>query len=740
MSASISEIRQTLIEQSQTPRISTWQALSRTSLIWPFVLLTLVFGFVIVAMVSLYTPSAVVQSAIDEAVAKSLEQAEQMRTLRAFYSANVVAKAVHGGGKASADYKGGDSTIPVPTTFIQDVAEAFSAGDVKLRLVSPFPWPTRAGRSLDAFQQEAWTRLQADPTSRVVLRDRVQGREVLRIAVGDRMDASCVACHNSNPLSPKKDWKVGDVRGVIEIDRPIDQITMSARRLSLRLSMALGLAGLLLLLAVLAAALRVISPMRELAAIINRIASGALRNVVPHVARRDELGTMARALANLQEQTTERMRAEAKIKHMAQHDDLTGLPNRTFFQHRIELALGSGRTSFAVHCFDLDRFKAVNDTLGHLAGDHVLREVGKRLTTLTTDDIFVARNGGDEFALIQFGVDQPILAASLADKVIAMLSAPYDLDGQQVFIGVSIGIALAPSDGDGAEELLRNADLALYRAKSEGRCTKCFFKRAMDAQMQARRKLELDLRSALVGEQLELYYQPIVSLASKEITGFEALLRWHHPDRGMVPPTEFIPLAEEIGESEAIGAWVLKAACREATKWPEHIKVAVNLSPMQFRSGSLPLHVVSALAKSGLAPTRLDLEITESVVLQDTEATLHVLHELRAIGVSIAMDDFGTGYSSLSYLRKFPFDKIKIDRSFIHDLADRTDAAAIVKAVMGLGTGLGMATLAEGVETQAQFNSLHQEGCDEVQGYFISPPRPASHVEEMLGDRSRWAA
>ena len=710
--------------------------LSSKSIFRQVVLPACAFGLIIVLIVSFYTPAAVIESALDEAVVKGLQTADQMRTLRAFYSANVVAKTVKAGGTASATYKMAATEIPVPTTFILDVAEAFSIGDVKLGLVSPYPWPTRAGRVLDNFQQEAWERLRADPSAKVVRRETVKGREVLRIAVGDRMDASCVACHNSDPRSPKKDWKIGDVRGLIEIDRPIDQITRSARQLTGRLTAALSLAGLMLFIALSAVAFRLIRPLRELTVLINRIAGGSLHDRVPHTGRSDELGTVARALSNLQEQTLQRRRAEAKINHMAYHDELTGLANRTSFQREIGRALQTSRTAIAVLCLDLDRFKAVNDTLGHLAGDKLLQIAGERLRSCADEGIFVARHGGDEFAIIQTLGEQPLAATSLAERVISLLSKPYDLEGQHVVIGVSIGIALAPSDGTNAEELVKNADFALYRAKGDGRGTKRFFEREMDAKMQARRKLELDLRSAVINDELELFYQPLVDLQSDRICGFEALLRWHHPERGLVSPNDFIPLAEETGDIEAIGAWVLKTACREAAGWPRDVKVAVNLSPVQFRSGTLALHVVNALAASGLSPSRLELEITESVMLQDTQGTLKVLHELRATGVRISMDDFGTGYSSLSYLRKFPFDKIKIDQSFIRDLADTSDAAAIIKAVVDLGSGLGMSTTAEGVETEAQLLHLRLEGCDEVQGYLISPPRPAGMVVQML--ETRW--
>ena len=719
------------VERLSSRLVAPAAKLLGASLIWRLIIPTCFVVLVIILAVGSYTPAAVIGSAIDDAVLRSLKTADQLKILRVFYSQNVVSKAVQSGAHASAAYKASATDIPVPTTFILDVAEAFSSGEEKVALVSPYPWPTRAGRVLDAFQRDAWQQLVHNPDAQVVRRETIKGRDVLRVAVGDRMDASCVACHNSSPQSPKKDWKVGDVRGLIEVDQPIDAITGHARNLSWHLGEGLALAGLALALALSGVGLRLVRPLRDLTRLINRIAGGFLQDRVPHTKRGDELGTVARALSHLQDQTIERLRAEAQITHMALHDELTGLPNRSLFQAELDKALERNRESLAVFCLDLDRFKAVNDTLGHPVGDALLKIVGERLRACATSDMVVARLGGDEFAAIQFG-QQPVAAQMLAEQMIARLGEPYDVLGYQIVISASAGVAVAKSDGSTAEELLRSADLALYRSKNAGRGTHCFFEKSMDAQMQARRRLELDLRRALIDDELELYYQPLVDLEDIKICGFEALLRWHHPERGMVPPDEFIPLAEETGEIDAIGAWVLKTACKEASTWPKDVKVAVNLSPVQFR-GSLALHVASALASSGLAPNRLELEITETVMLHDTDAALKILHDLRTLGVRISMDDFGTGYSSLSYLRKFPFDKIKIDQSFVRDLCTTEDAGAIIKAVMGLSSGLGMATTAEGVETKEQLLHLRRQGCNEAQGYLISPPRPADCVPEMLG-------
>jgi diguanylate cyclase (GGDEF)-like protein len=437
------------------------------------------------------------------------------------------------------------------------------------------------------------------------------------------------------------------------------------------------------------------------------------------------------------EDITERRKAEAKIAYMAHHDALTDLPNRLRFHEEMERALGSAARggTLAVLCLDLDHFKDVNDTLGHPVGDALLQAVSRRICAIVRPSDTVARLGGDEFAIVQVGADQPVGATTLAARLIREIAEPFDVQGHQVVIGTSIGIALTPHDGEAADHLLKNADMALYRAKEDGRGIYRFFEPEMDARMQARRAMELDLRKALPLREFELFYQPVIDVRSEQVTELEALLRWRHPQRGLVAPAEFIPLAEEIGLINPIGAWVLKRACHEATHWPDGVKVAVNLSPVQFKGGTIVLDVIAALGESGLPPRRLELEITEAVLLQDTDATVATLNQLRDLGVHIAMDDFGTGYSSLGYLRKFPFDKIKIDRSFVHDMTEKPDSVAIVRAVTGLGTTLGIATTAEGVETEAQFEQLRREGCTEVQGYLFSEPKPASELGPLLQGR-----
>ena len=435
------------------------------------------------------------------------------------------------------------------------------------------------------------------------------------------------------------------------------------------------------------------------------------------------------------EDITEWQAAQEQISHMARHDALTNLPNRVLFREQLEKALRLAKRSdqLAVLCLDLDHFKDINDSLGHPIGDALLKEVAGRLGQCITENDTVARLGGDEFAIVQFCNDcDPSAVALLASHLVEQVSAPYEIAGHQLVIGVSIGISLAPEDGKNPDELLKKADLALYRAKEDGRGTYRFFETGMDARAQARRLLELDLRAALRREEFEVYYQPIRDVAKDVVVAFEALARWNHSLRGMISPVSFIPLAEETGLIVPIGEWVLRRACMDAARWPQDVCVAVNLSPVQFKNVNLVSSVKEALKASGLPAHRLELEITESVLLQNSEATLSVLHELRGFGVRISLDDFGTGYSSLSYLRSFPFDKIKIDRSFVSELATREDSMAIVRAVTGLGKSLGIVTTAEGVETDAQFDLLRQEGCTQAQGYLFSPPRPVAEVETML--------
>jgi diguanylate cyclase (GGDEF)-like protein len=440
------------------------------------------------------------------------------------------------------------------------------------------------------------------------------------------------------------------------------------------------------------------------------------------------------------EDITERRRAERQIAHMARHDALTDLPNRVLLSERLNEALSGQRNQMlAVLYLDLDHFKGVNDTLGHPVGDELLKAIAERLRSCVDEHDTVARIGGDEFAIIQSNIESPSEAAMLARLICDVIKEPYKLHGHVLIVDTSIGIAIAPNDGTAVDELLKNADMALYGAKADGRGTYRFFEAEMDARVKARRSLELALRRALDAGEFELHYQPILDLKRNTVSCCEALLRWRHPELGMIPPSEFIPVAEEIGLIVPLGEWVLRQACNDAANWPDDVRVAVNLSPIQVINQNLLPMVVNALAFSQVSAHRLELEITEAVLMQNTEATIATLHRLREFGVRISMDDFGTGYSSLSYLRSFPFDKIKIDRCFISGLPEASDSLAIVRAVIGLATSLKISTTAEGVETQEQFEQVRALGCTEVQGYVFSVPRAAAELDRFFRPATRLA-
>jgi diguanylate cyclase (GGDEF)-like protein len=450
------------------------------------------------------------------------------------------------------------------------------------------------------------------------------------------------------------------------------------------------------------------------------------------------------------EDVTERRRIEERITHLAHYDALTDLPNRAMFHEHLrrELSRVAGGEELAVHYIDIDEFKGVNDALGHLVGDELLKSVATKLRACAGQDDFVARLGGDEFAIVQSAVTSLDQVEELVAKVFDAIRTPFDCMGHHLTSDASIGIALAPRHGTALDQILKNADMAMYAAKSAGRHTYRFFQPEMDAKVRERRQLEIDLRLAIAqtradggGEGgLEVYYQPCLGLKDDRITGCEALVRWRHPERGMVSPAEFIPIAEDTGLINEIGEWVLATACRDAATWPDDIRLAVNVSPVQFKSGTLALKIMAALAASRLPASRLELEITEAVLIRDDDTALAILHQLRAIGVRIALDDFGTGYSSLSYLHRFPFDKIKIDRCFVSDIAGPDGSASIVQAVVNLAAARRMTTTAEGVETEKQQRLLRALGCSEMQGYLFSAAKPANKMLELFAlHRSRLA-
>jgi len=437
----------------------------------------------------------------------------------------------------------------------------------------------------------------------------------------------------------------------------------------------------------------------------------------------------------LKEEIADREELQARSQYLAYHDSLTGLGNRMLFKEQLDEALRDVSVAphpLAVLFVDLDGFKAVNDTLGHSIGDMLLKSIATKIRDLLPSTDRIARLGGDEFAILQMSSSQPTSSISLAEKIIDAAGHPHSIEGHEVMVGASVGIAIGRAGDVNTESLLKSADLAMYTAKSDGRATYRIFDPEMDAIVQSRRSLERDMRTSLVQGGFTLNYQPLVNLRSGKVTAFEALMRWNHPERGLVSPADFIPVAEEMGLIVPLGEWALRQACMEAVNWPDDIRVSVNLSPLQFAKGNLVATVVNALASSGLPATRLELEITESVLLEKSERNIAILNQLRELGIRISMDDFGTGYSSIGYLRSFPFDKIKIDQTFVRDLLVDEGSLAIVRAIASLGISFGMTTTAEGVETEEQMRRLNLEGCVEVQGYLYSKPVPAGDLKELL--------
>ena len=508
----------------------------------------------------------------------------------------------------------------------------------------------------------------------------------------------------------------------------------------IRLSLiATSVAGSLVLFGTAALLTRAtVRSVKRIAAATVGVAQGNVAVDIDALARGDELGTIVRSLAVFQANITQ-------IAFLAHHDALTRLPNRTLFQDRIEQALSrlDRDAGFAVLCLDLDRFKIVNDTLGHPIGDGLLRQVGERLTSCVRDGDTVARLGGDEFAIILLDAADPSGIDDLAARIIKRIGSRYEVDGHPVDIGTSIGIALAPSDGSVALQLLKKADTALYQAKANGRGTACFYEDSMNTALQQRREIEMGLRRAILQNEFQLHYQPLVDAHTRRVSGFEALIRWQHPEKGLMSANQFIPVAETSGLIGAIGQWVLHQACLDAANWPDEITVAVNMSPSQFKDKGLAGIVRAALAKTALPAHRLELEITESVLLHENNDILQILRDIKQLGVHIAMDDFGTGYSSLSYLRSFPFDTVKIDQSFVRDLPLDPNAMAIVRAIIGLSATFGMSVIAEGVETNEQAMLLEREECQHLQGYLFSRPVPVALVPgliETLSNASRRPA
>lgn len=625
-------------------------------------------------------------------------------------------------------------------------------------IVTPILAPTEIGWAifavpLDRRELAALQRLSAIPLTATILRRDAAGHWTASdgsIGVSQDLDALVSnAATDSGPtmitlpqgpsyaLAKRLAGRDTQPEAALLLSYPRAKALASYRSLQIGMALA-GLLGLVLVLfGTRKLAASIARPITALEDAAKALEEGTRTEVT--VEGRDEIARLADSFNAMSAGIVER---EHRITHLAFHDSLTGLPNRTYFRQQLDADLHRAAKldeKVTVLCLDLDGFKGVNDTLGHPVGDALLRQVGTILGRLAIDGL-VSRLGGDEFAIIltdRADADRP---RALAQDILDALRKPLHVEGHQVASGASIGIAVSPGDGLDPDILLKNADLALYRAKQDGRGVFRFFEPALDAAARKRREMELDLREALQTGQFRLNYQPIFDLKADRIGGFESLLRWHHPTRGNVPPAEFVPVAEDCGLIIGIGAWVMHEACRQAASWPDHIRVAVNVSPLQFRAAGFADVIFQALAVSGLPPARLEVEITESVFLDGEETVVALLHRLRAMGVRVALDDFGTGYSSLSYLRSFPFDKIKIDKSFVDTVASDTSSAAIVSAIVDLATALHMETTAEGVEDSDQLARLRGQGCSSIQGYLFSRPIEAGMVAGMIANPMRSAA
>ncbi|PXA87788.1 GGDEF domain-containing protein [Nostoc sp. 3335mG] len=662
-------------------------------------------------------------------------------------------------GAASATLRQTVGAIPYKLPAGRGDATVASGTGVYRMVVSPIMAPTEIGWvvfavPLDQSEMGALERLSAIPLTATILRHDASGHWLpatgaIRLPAGaiDRF-MGADGHHEDRPalIRTSEGSAIALARPLASAsDKPEAMLLLTyplAKALAPYRSLQIGIviSGLVGLLLVLWGSDRLaISLSRPIAALddaARALEEGSRSEVT--VVGHDEIGRLAVSFNRMSAGIVER---ENRIAHLAFHDTLTGLPNRTLFRQQLDAALGRAARmgeQVAVLCLDLDGFKIVNDSFGHPTGDALLRVVGEMVSRLGSDAV-VARLSGDEFAIVlaQFEADRP---RTLAQSVIDAFRDPVMVNGHAILTGCSIGIAVAPHDGDDASGLLKNADLALYRAKQDGRGVFRFFEPGLDAAARKRRQIELDLREALHHGQFRLDYQPIFNLKADRICGFEALMRWDHPERGLVSPVEFIPVAEESGLIVAMGEWALHEACREAKRWPEDMRIAVNVSAIQFRNSGFANIVVQALSRSGLAPQRLEIEITESVFLEGSGPTLDLLHRLRALGVRIALDDFGTGYSSLSYLRSFPFDKIKIDRSFVTPIVADASAAAIVRAIVDLAGAFHMETTAEGVEDPEQLAALRSQGCSSIQGYLFSRPLSVEGVRQLLQDQRQNGA
>lgn len=635
--------------------------------------------------VSIYVQHAMRAAALETALRSNLDLVSQIKMVRGYYTSNILPRVTAGGIiKPSMEYTTRPNEVPLPATLVKDLSALMQKNDTSLSLVSPYPWPHRSDRVMTDFEREAWAAFQADPDKVVSRQEVINGQRVLRAAVADRMTTqACVNCHNSDPQSVRRDWKVGDVRAVFEVSRVIEPELLNAEKRSRYIIGALTAGGF------------------------------AVAILLFVFIRRIERQSRAKRVADQQ------------AYYLAEHDVLTGLHNRASLCEAVDAAYATPGDAVysALVLLDLDHFKAINDTYGHGIGDAVLREVSVRMQDACKPNDLIARLGGDEFAVLVAGDPTERQVLSLAMHLCSVLAEPFDVDGHDLSIGASAGIAFLQQHATNTTDILIAADLALYAAKGAGRGTAQVFTQDLTIAALKRRRLEADLREALDAEQFEIHYQPIASLRTGKITKLEALTRWRHPERGLIPPADFIPVAEETGLIVPLGAWVIRRACLEVAQLADPLRVAINLSPIQLQHETLVPSLREALAISGIDPSRVNIEITEGVMVENNARTLALLNEIRGLGIKISMDDFGTGYSCLSYLQDYPIDCIKIDKSFVATLGQTESARPIVGAIIALARAIGMTTVAEGVETSAQLAELTELGCDEVQGFLLCRPR-----------------
>lgn len=681
-------------------RTAPRQWLWRPSTVWHLVAPLITLTAIGVAAVTLYLPGAMRAAAIDSAYRSNIDVAEQIKITRGYYTQNVVAKATASGALNPVAIHAGDpNAIPLPATFVQDISNLLAERATSLALVSPYPWPHRANRVMDDFQQRAWEVFREAPDRIISATEVRDGQRVLRVAISDRMsNQACVACHNADADSPRHDWRIGDVRAVMEVRRVIEPYLAAADRRSQRI--ILGVAGTALLVILLMTAIAM---------------------------------AVARSMRSKQD-------VDRHVLFLAHHDAMTGALNRSRFVSQltdvITRSKAAGRPAdVALFYLDVDRFKEVNDRFGHAAGDQLIKALVSRLRQRLQDDDLIGRVGGDEFVIARtrdVGVPDVM---DFANAIVSDMATPFALARQTLTVSGSVGVRIGSGE---VEDLMRAADVALYHAKSLGRCQAVLFSEHMQDELQARRHLEQTIRDTCHDRSFELHFQPLLSAGDRRLHGFEALLRLPDGKGGFIPPTQFIRVAEEIGMIGKIGAWVLHNACKAAAGWPDHLTVAVNLSPLQFSSGqggdkSIVDVVAESLASSGLAPNRLELEVTESVLLESTEAVIDELHRLKGLGATLVLDDFGTGYSSLSYLWKFPFDRLKIDQSFVTALREESrPALQVIRTIVALSQALSMQVTAEGVETEMQAKLLTRLGCGQLQGYLFGRPCPEADIAGIV--------